>query len=625
VPSLAETITLRALGAGDIRGMVRTLLAAEVSEELFRMLVEKSEGNPLYVEEFLRQLQETEGIVVGDGEARLSRPDLTVPATIHDIIASRIDRLAEAHKRALQVASVVGRRFGVSLVSRILGVGPDEVTTHLRELHALDFVFPSAQDPELMYSFKHALTQDVVYAGVLERRRRMYHAAAALGLEDLYAGRIEDVVELVAYHFGRGHVWDKAVTYLRQAAAKAQARSGHREALAALEEALKMLRHLPETRERREQEIDVRLECRATLYPLGEFDKMLDYLREAGAIASAIPDPRRLGLVSIHIAEYYRQTGRFAEARRLAEQALEQGDKLQNLPLQLYASHYLGLACHALGDYRRACDVLRTVTTAPRFEWRTAAFVGMVVGSWEFFQSITLAWLARCLSERGEFGEAIAAGQRAVALAEETGGPYSVAAACLGLGYGYLVRGDLTAATPVLERSLNVAREGNVTLLRPQAARLLGCAFLRAGRIEEGAALARTAADEVEYRHLVMQQPAALAVLAEACLCFGDLEEAETAATLALTLAIERGQRGDAATAHYLLGKAAARESGDIATAEEHFRAGIALAEELDMRPLVAHSHLGLGKLYGRTDKRGQAHEHLTTATAMYREMGMTY
>ena len=104
---------------------------------------------------------------------------MTVPATIHDIIAARIDRLAESHKQTLQGAAVVGRRFGMSLLSRILEVAPDQVAGRLRDFHGLDFVFPSAEDPEMMYSFKHALTQDVVYAGVLERRRRPHHAAAA--------------------------------------------------------------------------------------------------------------------------------------------------------------------------------------------------------------------------------------------------------------------------------------------------------------------------------------------------------------------------------------------------------------------------------------------------------------
>ncbi len=279
---------------------------------------------------------------------------------------------------------MVGRRFGVSLLSRVLEVGPDQVAGRLRELHGLDFVFPSAQEPELMYSFKHALTQDVVYAGVLERRRRTYHAAAGRGLEELYTGRIDDVVELIAYHFGRGQVWDKAVTYLRQAAAKAQGRSAHREALASLEEALEALRHLPETPETREQGIDVRLELRGSLYPLGEFEKMLAYLREAEAMASAISDSRRLGLVSIHTAEYFRQTGRFAEARTLAEQALALGDKLQDVPLQLYASHYLGLACHALGDYRRACrGVAGRRAGAGSPNGGAGAFAAWSIGSWD--------------------------------------------------------------------------------------------------------------------------------------------------------------------------------------------------------------------------------------------------
>src|SRR5437879_9153187 len=153
--------------------MARRLLpAGDLSEQLFKIRADRSAGNPLYVEEILRQLQETGGILVEDGEARLGSPDVTVPATIHDIIAARVDRLAEPLKHTLQGAAVVGRRFGMSLLSRILEVVPDRVAGHLRELHSLDFVFPSAPEPELMYSFKHALTQDVVYAGVLERRRR---------------------------------------------------------------------------------------------------------------------------------------------------------------------------------------------------------------------------------------------------------------------------------------------------------------------------------------------------------------------------------------------------------------------------------------------------------------------
>jgi len=619
---LAETITVEGLGAADVRGMVRTLLVAEdVSEQLFKILAEKSEGNPLYVEEILRQLLETSGIVVEKGEAQLSRPDVTVPETIHDIIAARVDRLSDPLKQTLQGAAVVGRRFGISLVSRILEVDPELVAGNLRELHALDFVFPSAHEPELMYSFKHALTQDVVYAGVLERRRRRYHAAAGLGLEELYAGRIDDVVELIGYHFARGQMWDKAATYLRQAAVKAQRRSAHREAVTTFEEALEALRRLPETPETREQGIDVRLELRGALYPLGEFERMLTYLREAETMAGAISDERRLGLVSIHIAEYFRQTGRFAEARTLAEKALTMGDKLQDVPLQSYAGQYFGLACHALGDYRCASELLRVVTRAPKPEGWTGA-LGMVA-SWDAHQAISLAWFARCLAELGDFDEGVDAGRRAVALAEGLEMPYSLTAACLGLGYVCLIKGDLEAAGPVLERACRVAREANLTLLRPQATRLLGSCYLLAGRIEEGVALVRAAAEEVESRRLLMQEASVLALLAEACLFADRVDEAAAMAQRALSLADERGQRGDAAALLHVLGEAAARDSLSIEKAEHHYLGAIALAAELEMRPLLARGHLGIGRLYLCAGDHDRAEEHLLAARRLFSAMDM--
>ena len=293
-PPLAETITVEGLGAGDVRGMVRTLLAAkEISEQLFKILAEKSEGNPLYVEEILRQLRETDGILVKDGEARLSRPDVTVPATIHDIIAARVDRLAEPRKRTLQGASVVGRRFGVPLVSRVLEVPRDETAGHLRDLHGLDFVFPSVPEPEPMYSFKHALTQDVVYAGVLERRRRLFHAAAGRGLEGLYAGRLDEVVELLAHHFGRSAEPEKAVDYTLLAAEKAQRRWANTEAVAYFEDALKRLETMPDTDANRLRRIDAVVKQSEIMFALGRHGEHVRALEGIHDLVEAAADPPR--------------------------------------------------------------------------------------------------------------------------------------------------------------------------------------------------------------------------------------------------------------------------------------------------------------------------------------------
>src|SRR5262249_39831664 len=155
-----------------------------------------------------------------------------------DIIAARVDRLSDELKVTLRGAAVVGRRFGVSLLSRVIEVPAEQVRTHLAQLHEIDFVFPSAVDPELMYSFKHAITQDVLYAGLLERRRRVLHAAAGRGLEDIYHGRADEVVELLAYHFGASADDEKAVDYALLAAEKAQRRWASADALNSFDLAL---------------------------------------------------------------------------------------------------------------------------------------------------------------------------------------------------------------------------------------------------------------------------------------------------------------------------------------------------------------------------------------------------
>jgi class 3 adenylate cyclase/tetratricopeptide (TPR) repeat protein len=608
------------------------LLSALLGEDrtlkpLKRVLLERTEGNPFFLEESVQTLVETQVVVGQRGACRMMKPAdaWQIPATAQAILAARIDRLASEDKRLLQAASVIGKDVPSALLQAIDEGPEDTFRRGLTHLQAAEFLYESSLFPDLEYTFKHALTHEVTYGTLLQDRRKALHARIVGAIERFYPDRLTEHVERLAHHAYRGQVWDKAVTYLRQASAKAQGRSAHRQAVTCLEEALEALHHLPETRETREQAIDVRLELRGSLYPLGEFEKMQTYLREAEAMANAMSDARRLGLVSVHTGEYFRQTGQFAEARTLAEHALALGDKLQDVPLRLYASHYLGLACHTLGDYRRASELLQAVTHSSQTEWPTGASGG-VIGSWAAFQAITLAWLARCLAEVGELEEGVAAGRRAVAIAEGLESPYCLAAACIGLGYNSLIRGDAAAASPVLERACIVARDANLTLFRPQALRLLGGAYLLAGRIDEGVGLVQTAADEVQSSRLLMQHAPVLALVGEACLLGARVDEASTAAQRAVAFARERGQRGEEAVALRVLGEIASHpDPPDVEIAEDHYRQAIALAGGLGMRPLVAHCHIGLGKLYRRTGKREQAQEHLTTATTMYREMGMAY
>jgi class 3 adenylate cyclase/tetratricopeptide (TPR) repeat protein len=292
--SRVSTIPLGRLHSGDVHAMVRTLLAAAPSDDLCEVLIDKSEGNPLYVEEIVRQLREADRILVEDGVARLRTGDIAVPSTIHDIIAARVDRLPEALKPTLQTAAVIGRRFAIPLLCRVVERSSQFVDEHLGELHRLDFVFPTPRDTEAMYSFKHALTQDVVYAGLLERRRRQYHAAAGTGLEEIYAGRIDDMVELLAYHFGRSSEDEKAVDYAIRAGEKAQQRWANTEALAAFESALARLDSMPDTEANRRRRIDAVIAQAEIKFALGRHAEHVQTLESIRHLVDTSADaPRR--------------------------------------------------------------------------------------------------------------------------------------------------------------------------------------------------------------------------------------------------------------------------------------------------------------------------------------------
>ena len=273
-------------------------------------MIERTEGNPFFLEESVRALVET-GVLVGErGAYRLASPSsLQVPATVQAVLAARIDRLPPEEKRLLQTAAVIGTEVPFALLQAIGELSEEELRRGLGHLQAAEFLYETSLFPELEYTFKHALTHEVAYGGLLQERRRALHARIVAASERLYADRLPEQVERLAQHAFRGEVWDKAVAYCRQAGTKALARSALREVVACFEQALAALTHLPESRATQEQAIDLRFDLRNALWTLGEIRQMLDYLREAATLAEALDDQPRLGRVSAYMCRYFREMG----------------------------------------------------------------------------------------------------------------------------------------------------------------------------------------------------------------------------------------------------------------------------------------------------------------------------
>jgi tetratricopeptide (TPR) repeat protein len=227
------------------------------------------------------------------------------------------------------------------------------------------------------------------------------------------------------------------------------------------------------------------------------------------------------------------------------------------------------------------------------------------------------------LSQLGRFDEAIGHAEAAVQIAEAADHPFTLYRGLFDLGLAHLRRGDLPRATRVLERGLDLCRTWQIALGIPYVAATLGAAFALAGRTDEALPLVAGAVEEFHSRQHHLWPAFILQCAGTTYLAAGRIDEAASHAREALALTRRLRARGSEAHALCLAGDVAS--AGGAEDAEGYYREALALAGELGMRPLVAHCHLGLGKLYRRAGKPKQAQEHLSTATTMYREMDIRF
>jgi class 3 adenylate cyclase/tetratricopeptide (TPR) repeat protein len=590
---------------------------------LKQLLMARTAGNPFFLEESVRTLVET-GVLVGEpGAYRLAQalPTIQVPATVQAVLAARIDRLPPEEKQLLQTAAVIGTEVPLPLLQAIADLPGVTLHRGLVHLQAAEFLYETRLFPEQEYTFKHALTHEVAYAGLLQERRRVLHARIIEASETLVGDQVAEHVERLAHHALRGEVWAKALVYCRQAGEKAMARSAYSLAAGYFEQALSALPHLPETRETQEQAIDLRLSLRTALLPSSDLGRILACLREAEALAAALDDPQRLGQVSRFLSVHFSQRGAYAQAIAAAQRALALATASGDVVLHALANNFLGQVYQRQGDYRRAIACFGQTVASLDGARRRERF-----GDFCLPAVMSRANLAECHAELGTFAEGRALGEEGLQIAEAVHHPPSLMIALWGLGVLSLRHGDLRRALPLLERSLGICQDADFPIDFRRLAAALGAAYVLTGRGADAVPLLTRALEQRGATGTVSFQALCSLSLGEAQLGVGRLEEAQALAEQAQALAHAHQQRGNQAYGLRLLGDIAARcEPPDVTPAEPHYRQALALAEELGMRPLVAHCHLGLGTLYVKTGRGEQARTALATAIDLYRAMDMTF
>ena len=607
-------ISLDLLTERESEEMAATLLETRhLPGELFRMIWQKAEGNPLFVEEITASLLERGLLRRGEDLHWAADASVDIPATIQDIIRARIDRLAEPVKRTVQNAAVIGREFGLRLLTRISEMAT-ELETYLETLKRLEFIHESRIIPELEFIFKHAVIQDVAYEALLSQRKRETHHAIGRAIEDLYADKLDEHAALLAHHYGRSDNQDKALDYALLAGDRAARLYANTEARTFYEQALTVVRRFPPSQAAERSQVDTILRLAAVGVTRQDFDRDLKNVGQAHILAERLGDEPRLARVLYWLGRLHYVLGDPETALARAMQSLEIADRLGNDGLAAPPVNLMGRIRAFRADFLVAGQLLeRSVaqmrTLGNKAEESTAAgLAGWVLG------------------ELGEFERALPYANLGVRLAQEIQNPFAEAAAFLYRGLIGIASGNLAQAKSDFGNASHGAERVGDRIRAYLAVWLEGRVHCMAGDVARGRVLLEDSLARAHQLQTKFFLAGPKAALADCLIALGDTAAACALCEEAIQIADETGDRFFGALAHRALAAALSELSpADYSRAEHAIQEAIRIQQSIGARPELARSSLLYARLLSRQGKTDDALEYRGQAIRMFQEMGMTW
>jgi tetratricopeptide (TPR) repeat protein len=573
--------------------------------------------------------------------------EIVIPDTIQDVIMARIDRLPEAPKKTLQLASVIGREFTRRLLDRI-GDIREGTEALLRDLKAIELIYEKTLFPELAYMFKHALTHEVAYNSLLIQRRKELHGIIARAVEELYAERLAEQYEVLAYHFGRADDTDKALEYLIKAAQKAANAFANREAVVLYEQALDVCRRQGDAMDRRlvmsiyqalaslglglsdfersraagkkvltiARELGDATSEALALATMGfatalnhEFDRAIDYCQGAIRIASAIDAKPIIASAYLTTGLVHDVLGQLEASREETQKAIAISHAANDIPVYVQATFFRAHMLNWEGKYREANE--RHAEALQLARRRGLAFP-LFWGLWQHGVALTGA---------GRYDEAVAILEEGIAVCEKAGEEIMRHRMLNTLGWLYLELGDLDTGIDFNRRGAEAARKrgDDETIANPEIN--LGDAFMAKGDLT-------LAAEFLDGVHARVRKPTTsewmkwrysmhlFASLGELALARGDRERAHRFADDCLEIASRTHSRRYMVRGLRLRGEiSVSRGEGD--DAERVLRQALEIAEEIQNPPQLWLTHLALGDLYRRRGDRDGAQRAYATVRSL--------
>ena len=620
--SYHSQVNLNRLSNRESLMMISHILGTEdLDSNLEELILEKTEGVPFFIEEFIRSLKDMKIIERKNGKCSLPKgiESLTIPSTIQDVIMAKVDSLPDGAKEVLQTGSVIEREFSYEIIKQLMAFPEQELLSHLSILKDSELLYERGIFPQSVYIFKHALTREVAYNSLLIEAKKKIHEKIVIAVEELYPESLDEYHELLAYHSLQGEDWQHAYRYNREAGLKTFSLSAYEEAHKYFEAALEALHNLPRTRKWIEKEIDLSLNLRAALFPQARHEEWLKRMRDAELLAKQIDDDARLSNVLNYLSNFHWIRGECLKAIEVGQKGLDIARRAGDFPCQVATIFHLGFYYHTIGDFPKQIELhqeLRKMVTGEAvFQRHGMTSVPSATGR---------SCLALGMAEMGDFKLIERIGQEAVEIAEQGRNAFTIVGVYSFLGMAYLRTGKRRLALQLLEKSHQTCLNSEVRSLFSYTAGSLGYAYLLLNEPSRALTILEEGVREENLEAAAFWISHPLTVLADAYRANGKKELASETATRALGVASSREERTLEAWAMLVMARIKA-EAGRLEEAEEWYRRALEHASNLSMRPLVAHCHEGLGHVYLKTENREEAHSELAAATELYRSMGMGF
>ena len=628
--SIYKEVRLQDLSASESQNMVESLLkATSIPSDLQRFVQDKVEGNPFYIEEVINSLIETETLVKDNGGWKVTRPisDADISSSIHGVISGRLDRLEVETKRILQEASVIGRAFLYDILTRVTDLKKD-IDTCLSGLERLDLIKTRSLQPDLEYIFKHALTQEVVYSGLLKKERQTIHERIGLVMEQLFQDRLPEFYETLAFHFNRGESNNKAVYYLTKAGDKSLGRYSVDESHKYFKDAFDILSVKPQkTKDEEKRIIDILLKWAYVFNHRGDFLGMADLFRAHEDTAQSLDDKECLGMFYAWLGWALNGREELKGAHKYLSNALKIGVEAENNKVISYACAWLTWNCAALGLLddaivyaKRAQEILRS-SKSDRELFRFS-IVGMGMAYWF----------------RGEGAKAIEAGKMLLEYGQRESDLRCMSMGHWTVGLGHYTAGNFSAAIECHKRAIQVAPD---PLFASSAKLLLGMTYIADGQLEESENMFGEVMQYSEDFGADIVGSAGRFFHGIIMIIKGNLHQGVKIVEDLIRLWHENGSRYRYVTGEYMLGKlylqmvqGAERKRLSFLVknigfliknvpfadkkAEAHFNIAIQVAEEIGAKGLLGQAKLELGMLHKVKDRADQARECITSAVRLF-------